>query len=268
VARRVYPDGSHIADAIHPKGLRDLSLRRALERRVSIGALQAITGLNRHASMDICFAQPASMLTLTPRAEKNDYEAGPVGSQPSQYPKSGHHFVDPSPDNIDRRAPMTLTLPPTRRGGGRTVTPPPHQTSPCLHSVPAAIEDDARHSRSLAHREKRYSIDYRLDRPRYRFNARRQRVFVHPAPTTGFRWIRPWRPIDPCITTTRAAEAGNVGPKDRRQARDRNASNVSYQLEVLGQLAACCPAGGSLGHAMISRDRTSLPGPSLLRSQF
>ena len=64
LARRVYPDQPHLADAIRPKGFRDLFIRRALQRRVSIGALQALTGLSRHSLIDLCLAEPASMLTL------------------------------------------------------------------------------------------------------------------------------------------------------------------------------------------------------------
>jgi integrase len=64
VVRRIYPDEPHIADAVHPGGFRSLFIRRALDRRVSIGALQGLTGLSRHSLIDLCLAEAPSMPTL------------------------------------------------------------------------------------------------------------------------------------------------------------------------------------------------------------
>jgi site-specific recombinase XerD len=64
VARRVYPDHPHIANAVHPKGFRDLFIRRALDRRVALTALQGLTGLSRHSLIDLCLAETPSMPTL------------------------------------------------------------------------------------------------------------------------------------------------------------------------------------------------------------
>jgi hypothetical protein len=58
MAERVFPDQPLVREGIDARGFRGLLVRRAVRRRLSIAALQSLTGLGRHALVNACLAEP------------------------------------------------------------------------------------------------------------------------------------------------------------------------------------------------------------------